>query len=512
MRFFLLLLSFLISVPVFSQNYRTVLTDSEVYYDFQSVYAWDETYRMIKPDSITVVSNDTIVHHQFNFQFRQEATYDSIIQNYNYCYISADTGFLGYKTILQADGMDIYFNNNDDSIFINTTANLNDTWAFYTYNNGNYFEAKVTEHKTETFLGLTDSVKVITIQAMDILGNSIFGNNENVELTISKNYGIIKGFSLFEFPFYTNIQNFDNYFSGSINIEGIQHLGVGVNDFTAADVYDFDNGDEFHRVRFSYYNSSGQPTYLIDQIYTKMFINSKSYSINNDTVFYDITLHKVSYNSGETFLDTIYWGDTTIFYDISPNHFLNTKTLNYSTEDTTLVVLNLANFFPFYRNKLAKIISSRSGINEINGCPILTSPGLGYGTNLFYKGLGSEWYYNDFLYSASKELVYYKKGNIQNGIPINFDNIVSTKSIKENNFPLKVFPNPTNNLLNFQFTEPINNTEIRIYSSIGQLILNQNVTDTNIQFNVSDWTKGVYFYGIYVEGEIVKQGQVLIKN
>ena len=77
---------------------------------------------------------------------------------------------------------------------------------------------------------------------------------------------------------------------------------------------------------------------------------------------------------------------------------------------------------------------------------------------------------------------------------------------------LKVFPNPTNNLLNFQFDEPIDDAEIRIYSNIGQLMDNQNIQNTAIQFNVSTWAKGIYYYGIFVEGKVVKQGQVLVSE
>ena len=43
-------------------------------------------------------------------------------------------------------------------------------------------------------------------------------------------------------------------------------------------------------------------------------------------------------------------------------------------------------------------------------------------------------------------------------------------------------------------------------------MLNQNINDTNMQFDVFDWTKGIYFYGIYVEGEVVKQGQFIVQD
>lgn len=87
--------------------------------------------------------------------------------------------------------------------------------------------------------------------------------------------------------------------------------------------------------------------------------------------------------------------------------------------------------------------------------------------------------------------------------------LANTKQVYQIN-NLKVFPNPANNVLNFQFDEPIQNAKIRIYSSIGQLMVNQNVTDSNMQFNVFDWHNGVYFYVITVEGEVVKNGQVLV--
>ena len=77
---------------------------------------------------------------------------------------------------------------------------------------------------------------------------------------------------------------------------------------------------------------------------------------------------------------------------------------------------------------------------------------------------------------------------------------------------LTVFSNSITDVLNFQFDEPINNSEIRIYSTIRQLVKKHNITNSNMQFNVSDWNEGVYFYGIYMEGDLVKQGQTLIKH
>ena len=111
-------------------------------------------------------------------------------------------------------------------------------------------------------------------------------------------------------------------------------------------------------------------------------------------------------------------------------------------------------------------------------------------------------------------MIYYKKNGIEWGTQANIDSLstVSTDEVLIDDFNINVFPNPTNNLLNFQFDEPIDDAEIRIYSNVGQLMANQNIVNTAIQFDASNWSKGIYYYGIFVEGKVVKQGQVLVSD
>ncbi len=77
-----------------------------------------------------------------------------------------------------------------------------------------------------------------------------------------------------------------------------------------------------------------------------------------------------------------------------------------------------------------------------------------------------------------------------------------------------VYPNPASEVVRFRFEKPIDGkTEIRVYSGLGQevgRVLADNVEQA--QVNVSDWNSGVYFYGVYVEGKLVKQGQVLVQH
>jgi hypothetical protein len=85
-----------------------------------------------------------------------------------------------------------------------------------------------------------------------------------------------------------------------------------------------------------------------------------------------------------------------------------------------------------------------------------------------------------------------------------------------------VYPNPASEVVHFRFEKPLEKeTVIRVYSGLGQLV--GQITEfsgqaalplpqTETQINVSDWNSGVYFYGVYVEGKLVKQGQVLVQN
>jgi hypothetical protein len=79
---------------------------------------------------------------------------------------------------------------------------------------------------------------------------------------------------------------------------------------------------------------------------------------------------------------------------------------------------------------------------------------------------------------------------------------------------MTVFPNPASDVVNFRFDKPINEkVVIRVYSSLGQLVGETNMNNsTEAEMNVSDWNSGMYFYGVYVEGRLVKQGQILIRN
>lgn len=522
MKTLLLAFSILLAFPVFGQNYRTVYTDSEVYFDFKDAidvhYSYSEDFasRVIFTDSFQVFNADTIIFHRFNheFELHYASVYGSQFQGYyDSCFSEIDTGFLSYKTILQNDGTDIYFNRFHDSIFIQTQANLNDTWVFYQNLDGNYYEATVTGISNESFLGLTDSIKTISVQAKDSLGNNIISPYDTLDIKISQHYGLVKGFNFFRFPYGVTINegNYQRYFK-SIELIGLPQHNIGVKNLTSADVYDYDIGDEFHW-HYKVHGDDGLGGSFQENTYDIMIINNKQFSVDGNSVYYDI--HLETYQSirhtGSNFnnysFDTLFIGDSTISYDLA-NSKINTYTL-YQDWDSVVTWIQT-------KDGNRKYIEFGDNViwNE-NGC-FITELHEG-GSSTFHKGIGETFYYASRISPTfERTFLYYNKNGTIYGTPVNIDSLstVSTKSIVKNDLNLNVFPNPTTDILNFQFKAPIDNAEIRIYSSIGQLVGQTALPlpQMNVQFDVSDWSSGVYFYGVYVEGVLVKQGQVLVED
>lgn len=67
---------------------------------------------------------------------------------------------------------------------------------------------------------------------------------------------------------------------------------------------------------------------------------------------------------------------------------------------------------------------------------------------------------------------------------------------------LKIFPNPTNGQFNLNFNKVKVKTEIKIFNSLGQLVLEKNISSTDkISLSISDQPSGIYFVEVNADGE-----------
>ena len=85
--------------------------------------------------------------------------------------------------------------------------------------------------------------------------------------------------------------------------------------------------------------------------------------------------------------------------------------------------------------------------------------------------------------------------------------------IKENfmNRNISISPNPTNGLLNINFSSISQNTKIELYNSIGALVLTETMINKNNTINMSDLSNGIYFMKV-LEGNKVVEVKKVVKE
>lgn len=80
----------------------------------------------------------------------------------------------------------------------------------------------------------------------------------------------------------------------------------------------------------------------------------------------------------------------------------------------------------------------------------------------------------------------------------------------ENVISIKIFPNPATNIFTIDVENKIINN-VEIYSSYGKIVLAKNIkSQNNVQINVSDFVKGLYF--VKVSSENFVKTEILIVN
>jgi hypothetical protein len=119
------------------------------------------------------------------------------------------------------------------------------------------------------------------------------------------------------------------------------------------------------------------------------------------------------------------------------------------------------------------------------------------------NGCASTFCQNDSLYrmSSSSSMI---TVNIINGSTTN----INQSSIYNNS--VSAYPNPVKNILNINLGELKENTEIKIYNAIGELVLTERLTAQKTLLNVYNLQSGIYFYHILVGEKSIKTEKMII--
>ena len=289
----LLMVAMVWGSAVFGQQYSTVYSGKISYFE-DSLH----NVKCVRIDSVQY-ETDSILYPY------------STIRNRGYnCYTPAGPLWIGEKVIIKADGRNIFFNEENDTVLIKTGAVLNESWVAYHFPASGTVVATVVAWDNMTFLGLTDSVKTIAFQAYGTDMAPVDNLVNGMVLEISKNYGFVKAMDFYSFP---DIYD-DNYIWGHENKQydliGLSDPAVGVQNLTKLAIYDFQEGDELHIM-----STSVDYFYDPHQLTDKVIYQYLSRADHQDSVIYTCARRQsISYQSPDTSYYRFYDDTLTMIY------------------------------------------------------------------------------------------------------------------------------------------------------------------------------------------------------
>jgi hypothetical protein len=218
----LILILIILSFTGFGQDYQNICSPGITLYRNPS-----NSFGAFRQDSVIPAgSNDTIY-----------ISYRAIRSGSNpNCFDTTGGSVLGRKVYRKGNGWFWFFNRFNDTVKVNTQAVLNQTWRFCPLPANAYIQAQVTGIITDSVLGMTDDIKIISFQAKDASNNNISHPLNQKFIKLSRNYGLSRMLDVFSIPNDTTF----------LTLAGKTNPLVGVQNLTWKEIYNFNVGDEFH--------------------------------------------------------------------------------------------------------------------------------------------------------------------------------------------------------------------------------------------------------------------------
>ena len=72
------------------------------------------------------------------------------------------------------------------------------------------------------------------------------------------------------------------------------------------------------------------------------------------------------------------------------------------------------------------------------------------------------------------------------------------------------FPNPNNGI--FSVEADLNISRIEVFNTLGKLIYSENISTKKSTINLSNQSKGVYFYRLKIDDKAIKTGRIFLEK
>ena len=470
--YFSIIFLFILNIS-FSQNYLSIKPDAISYYLGIS----DETVSPIRIDSI---KTDGINTEYYSFCMIRP------IPNSNY-YTLKGPSWIGKKMVDCGNGMNLFFNKENDTIYIKTAALLNESWRMYTFSNGNYVQATISTKAFETIIGLSDSVKTISLQVKNSSGTNISSLLNSITLKLSKNYGFLRITNFYEFPF-DNISS-DGFYptSSELEIIGLSNPQNGWQNITYADIYNMQAGDE---IQYDFVHSNGPypGAYSQSRQTIKKYLNRQE-NTTHDTIVFTIEI------CSRTTTHNYYPYDTVIGY------YHDTISSIFVPSNDNFNKLPLEPFFDGFQwgyfNKVDNMgYQPEHVVMYYNDSLVPTYLFNSWTTTYYYFNLGNETFHFDNYENSDEDIQefhYYKINGIEWGTPYNCSSLLSIDNEINYLENLIIYPIPASNYVIIENSTPFTFSTIEIYDIQGRSLCSLNAPDYYQTIDISGIPAGIYF-------------------
>jgi hypothetical protein len=512
-KFFLLLfLQCLYLNHSFSQDWQCMHDSTTTYYENAN-----KVTIAVRIDSSQV--RDGYKYYYGNHVFRS-VYYDATDYDVLYCADHEGASYIG-NAMSAGEGENSFFNLNGDAIRFRTNLQAGIPWICCSLSDSTRLMAMVTDLRFESVLGVMDSVKYISLQAVSNSGDSISNALNGTAIQLSKTFGILTMYDFYNFPNTSGYFRLSGYHSPAYDL--------GENNLTNLQIYTWAPGDEFHTIRSgedyhgSFVATTRRITWVIDSTwnathdsitYLLQYFEDEWYGVGENEHNYNKRISIAKYPVKD-------WSCN------SPD-LLPTEPILCFQDDTTL---KSATFYSQFRDKNGlygnRLIKERGDTYNANSSCTDTLVGrtISYwggnsSTSYYIDGLGGPYWnsvYSDMNYWLKTwySLVYYKKGSETWGTPYDTTSWHHPNSIANvfgENEKVLIYPNPAYETVTIEIPGYSGrNYRLKVSTLMGEIIDDKLLYSDNSTFSISKYSRGMYILKLFDEGRLIGQ-QKLIKQ
>ena len=456
------------SLTVLSQqphDYQLFRQDATYFYN---EITWSSQVVAVKLDSSAQTEEGT---EWFNFN----SFYNNRLIPYE-CYKPDGPSWIGWKMLVKPNGDNVLYGYNnhfsiliEDTVLIKTNALPGDSWCYIHANVdiGPDTMATVTRCGIKTFLGITDSIKVIDLGEDSII--------------LSKEHGLVRALNFRDYlPFY-NIDKFK--LAGITSGDTI----TGKHLLTRGEIYNYEAGDIFH-IESLFGNI------VHSNIYDIYEVLAKTYSDNLDTVFYqlsNIRWYEIPGGTSDPEYDTINEAYTDLDSFVTGGYFPNEVIWDPDEDEFYEMWMYYGEQYLNGRPMIDDPYETFSAPEPPDSCYSLMEKSSYYS---YIEGCGDFMnLYDEYDFCAPCEILkYFKKGNEEWGTPFT----ILTGISEFEQLDARIYPVPAGDYVMIEVNEPEIDDFLKITISdiSGRNLAEKSVLPGQMPYrlDISLLNKGIY--------------------